>query len=164
MKASRAISIFRVLSCQTNLNPKITYSSSRVTSVEPLIIQSREKLLVNLHEETEAAELLQSWLLQTRLPSWLAGILCSWTLKPWNWTATWSASATYYESSVLPHLNSRGRPGQQPVCPLPRHCTADVLGRFLAVLQLMEQARRADLQMAEEPAERQEAHHQAAFA
>ena len=111
-------SIFRFLSRPTNLNPNVTDHSRRVTSVEPPITPSREALLVNLREETEAAELRSKLALADEATAlqWLAGILSSWTLKLWNWTA----SATYYESRDLPLLNSRVRPGQQPVCPLPR--------------------------------------------
>ena len=54
------------------------------------------------------------------------------------------------------HLNFRGSPGSSMPTP-----SADVLGGFLAVLQSMEQARRADLQMAVELAELQEACRQA---
>ena len=109
----------------------MTDRSRRVTSVEPLIAQSHEELLVNLQKETEASR--------------VGGKATSCGEKVQNW-----------RGKKL--NNSRVRPGQQPVCPLPR---LTLSGGFLAVLQSMEQARRADLQMAEERAELQEACHQA---
>ena len=50
-------SIFRFLSRPTSLNPNVTDRSRRVANVDLPITPSREALLVNLREETEAAEL-----------------------------------------------------------------------------------------------------------
>ena len=122
---TQSTSIFRFLSRLTNLNPIVTDCSRRVTSIEPLITQSREELLVNLREETEAAELRAKLALADEAT---ALALSSWTLKPWNWTA----SATYYESRALPHLNSRIRLASTPGFASMPTPSADVLGGFLA--------------------------------
>ena len=58
-------------------------------------------------------------------------------------------------------LSLTSTPGFAPVSNHMPAPSTDVLVGFLAVLQSMEQARRADLQMAEGLAERQEARHQA---
>ena len=104
-----SISIFRFLSRPTNLNPNVTaWPQTTAADSESPCYPSREAWLVNLREETEAAELRAKLALAdeaTALARRNTKLLDQWTLKPWNWTV----SATYYESRALPHLNSRVR-------------------------------------------------------
>ena len=147
-------SIFRFLSRPTSLNPNVTDRSRRVASVDLPITPSREALLVNLREETEAAELRAKLALADE-----ATALARRNTKLLDLEALeLDRKCNLLRKSRSPSPQLPGSPGSATSMPAP---SADVLGGFLAVLQSMEQARRADLQMAEERAERQEARHQA---
>jgi hypothetical protein len=153
-------SIFRFLSRQTNLNPNVTDRSRRITPVEPLSTASREDLLVNLREETESAELRAKLARADEATALARRNTKLLDLEALELDRKCNVLRTSRSPSP-PLLASPRSTGSMPTPP------ADVLGGFLAVLQSMEQARRADLQLAEERAERQEARHQtqaAAFA
>lgn len=151
-------SIFRFLSRQPSLNllnPNVTDRSRRATNVEPLLTPSRrEDSLVTLREETEAAELRAKLALADEATA----------LARRN-TKLLDIEALELERKYNVLQRSRSPSPQLPASPrsatgLPTSST-DVLGGFLAVLQSMEKTRRADLQMAEERAERLEASRQA---
>ena len=136
-------SIFRFLSRPTSLNPNVTDRSRRVASVDLPITPSREALLVNLREETEAAELRAKLALADE-----ATALARRNTKLLDLEALeLDRKCNLLRKSRSPSPQLPGSPGSATSMPAP---SADVLGGFLAVLQSMEQARRTDLQMAEE--------------
>ena len=150
--------IFQFLSRPTNLNPNVTDRSRKVTSVEPPITPSREALLVNLRDETEAAEFRAKLALADETPALARRKLARNTKLLDLEALELDYKCNLLRKSRSPSPQLPGSPRSAASMPAP---SADVLGGFLPVLQSMKQARRADLQMAEERAERQEARHQA---
>ena len=118
---TQSTSIFRFLSRLTNLNPIVTDCSRRVTSIEPLITQSREELLVNLREETEAAELRAKLALADEV-----------TVLARRNTKLLDLEALELDRKCNLLRKPRSPPPQLPGSPSMPTPSADVLGGFLA--------------------------------